>query len=366
MKKVGIVTLLGYFNYGNRLQNYALKIILEKLGYEVDSLAFNTSSDFLMEEMTEEKPKRNLFGYARLVPRKIKMLAEERKYAASENKRTDLFKSFTDDYLNEQAFSQENEKNYDYFIVGSDQVWNPRYIKGQPQFMLPFTSKRKKIAYAASIGLPELPNEVMHIYKPYLADFNHISVREKEGSAIVDEMLDYQPEVVLDPTMLLAAEDWNQVAKAANNRPDEDYVLTYFLGGLDEEKEKIIDFYKKNYGLKVINMGQRNEKLTYETSPREFIDYIKNSRIFLTDSFHGVAFSIIYNKNFITFKRGNMNSRIDTILRNFKLEDRKSHVINDYAAALETIDFSDAMQILELEKQKSIQFLKNAMNLNEE
>lgn len=373
MKKIGIVTLVGYFNYGNRLQNYALKKVLEKIGFEVDSLTFNKTPGFLSDLevapnniVSKRIKKINLFKIFNKIKDKISNIQNKEEIEKANSIRTKEFMEFTNEFLSEVKFSNELEKDYSYFIVGSDQVWNPYYIKDMPEFFLPFTDDSKKIAYAASFGIPSLPETVENVFKNEINKFNHISVRENEGSKLIESLTGKSAQVVVDPTMLLSADEWSSILRRAKNRPDGKYILTYFLGGIDAEKSNVVKYFENKYNCPVINLGKKDEFVTYSTSPREFLDYIKNSTIFITDSFHGVVFSLIFEKEFIVFQRGNMNSRINTLLNSVGLESRKYINLKEEFKNISRIDYSRVKPILQDSIDKSMKFLTSNLKSNEE
>lgn len=364
MKKIGLVTLVGYFNYGNRLQNYALKTSIEKFGFEIESLTFYRKP--FLTNFVKNNQESISFHPILFILRIVKKVSNLLFYSKSEKIRNQYFFQFTKDLLNEKKYDATHENDYDFFIVGSDQVWNPNFIRNQPEFFLPFTDKEKKVAYAASFGVSSLDSDVESVYTPYLNDFSLISVREDDGAKLIKEMTGREVPVLLDPTMLLTKEEWNRIAQPAANRLDgKKYLLTYFLAGLDAEKRKIVSDVSQRYGYKVIAMGDKNDVETYRTSPRAFIDYIKHCDFFLTDSFHGVVFSILYHKPFVIFPRGNMNSRINTLLETFHLSDRKVSRIRKWDDSVFEMDFQIADQVLTIERERSINFLKKALKVEE-
>lgn len=362
-KKVGIVTLHGYYNYGNRLQNYALKYILENMDFEVstavisDSTVLKKGSNFLKRLFTHG-PK--VISQTFLKLRAKKNQSEN----ISQQKREKIFKNFSDTYLKEEFYSLHNklDKNelekFDFFVTGSDQVWNPHYFESLPIYFLTFIESNKRIAYAPSIGREELPIKQEKKYKEYLTNMKSISIREVAGATIIKKLTGKEVPVLMDPTLLLTKEEWLTIAKPAVNRTNKPYILTYFLGENEEVKRDVKE-YAELKNMEVINLGDENEVKTYQTGPSEFVDYINNASVFFTDSFHGVAFSIMLETPFIVYERksasGTMYSRIETILDKFNMRDRENRVIgkDDYMR----IDFSDSKEILKKEYDKSIAFL---------
>lgn len=357
MKKIAIVTLNGYFNYGNRLQNYALQETLSSLGFSVQTIRFD-----------RYKKQNKYKSYLREVK---KWITGQATYSIKKQ-RQDVFINFSRKYIaeTERVFYMDDDltqlnSKFDYFVVGSDQVWNPSMNKISSFFFLDFVEKNKRIAYAPSFGISELSREINSEYQKWIKGIPHLSVREDDGAKIIKKLTGIEVSVLVDPTVLLTKEKWFDIAKPANNKPSEEYLLTYFLGGIPNEYKEQINEIAKIKRLKIINLGDINEKNTYRTGPSEFIDYIKDCSIFCTDSFHGAVFSILLEKPFIVYERKgavSMYSRIDTLLNKFKLNERKFDKIKINEKVFE-IDFSHSLPILEKEREHSLEFLKNALKI---
>jgi len=358
MKKASIVTLNGYFNYGNRLQNYALQETLKKYNLEVDTLRITRI------------PKKEII---KPILRNVKNCVKSPSKYMLEKKRHEIFMHFSNTYINEQLneyFLEDDltflNKHTDYFISGSDQVWNPDMNKLSSKFFLEFAEDEKKIAYSPSFGIEKLSMDVSKKYKKWISDIPYLSVREHEGADLIEQLTSRHAEVLVDPTMLLTREEWLEVANAAKNKPKNKYILTYFLGGIPEKHEKEIFDLSKRYSIPIINLGDIEEAETYKTGPSEFIDYINDSSIFFTDSFHGVVFSILLNTPFVVYERitasSTMYSRIETILDKFDLREREVDNI-DFADDIFTIDYSHTLSVLTKEREKSDTFLKKALKL---
>lgn len=354
-KDVCIVTMTGYSNYGNRLQNYALDKVCSKLGCNVKTLWPKTSF--------RDKLKNT-----------IKYFVPERK---TEQIRYNKFKKFTNKYMNKNAivynennFKLQNDK-FDYFIVGSDQVWNYNYLTKCKQdgsfylYFLNFSDKNKNIAYAPSLGTGNVDKEYLNEYKNGLSNFKSLSCREDVGKKIIKDISNKEVEVVLDPTMLLSPEEWNNIAKKPKQLQSEKYILNYFLGEIPSQWKNEIERIAKENKCEIINILDKNSPF-YITDPSEFLYLEKNAFSIFTDSFHSSVFAIIYNVPFVVFDRQQqnleiMNSRIDTLLTKFNLENRrfKDKITNDLLKS----DYMQANKILENQKEKSIEFLKNALDI---
>lgn len=347
--KCGIVTLYGLFNYGNRLQNYASQIVLEDLGFEVYTLVIQ---DYIHKKNLNEKLKH----YIKLILRE-----NYRKINKNEKMRTENFINFEKNIHEHKIYSRNLKKisnKYDFFVVGSDQVWNPYYMVSKDLFFLKFCDPAKRITMAPSIGLNKLPKKFIEEYEECLSGFTRLSCREYEGVKILEKITHKSVEKVLDPTMLVPIELWEKVAKKPQKFEKRKYVFLYFLGEITLEYQNFINS-RIEEGYCIVNILDKLDYF-YTLGPSEFLWLVKNSSLVITDSFHACVFSILFQKPFVVFERRDasdeMTSRIYTLLENFNLEDRIfNRVKNIYY-----IDYKKQKEILLKERQKSLEFLKNS------
>ena len=174
--------------------------------------------------------------------------------------------------------------------------------------------------------------------------------------------------MLIDPTMMLTKEKWLEISRPPNKKPSAQYLLTYYLGDVSDEKYNWLRNITTKYGLTIINLAKVDDREYYSADPAQFIYYIKHCTMFCTDSFHGVVFSILFEKPFVVFERDSktpsMNSRIDTILSKFKLEERKWDKIVEKDDAM-SIDYSHVPEILEKERIKTYDYLKKSLKLGD-
>lgn len=376
MRKAAIITLNGYFNYGNRLQNYALQEVIKQLGFEVETILHHELPHVNNETKIFNNVKRlarNLNPFS--LKRKIsnKMLSNKKKYAIKY--RIPEFKKFTEKYIKETNFTISSDNipdnlanKYEYFVVGSDQVWNPFYQKREnilPAIeYLTFAPKEKRLSYAASFGITSIPEKFIPRVRNGLMGMKSILVREHAGIEIVKKLTGRKAHVVLDPTMLLTKEKWLSIAKPHNKKPRSKYLLTYFLGKISKESASFINQVAEEYDLEVIHLENYEDIELFKADPSHFIDFINSASIFLTDSFHGVAFSIVLETPFIVFEREengpSMYSRIETLLQTFDLENRQYIRIKKRPLEWMAIDFTKAKEILNEERRKSLFLFRNS------
>lgn len=353
-KKIGILSLYGNFNYGNKLQVYATQQVCSKLGYKTE----------IIKNSNEKEIKSLVKIIIIKIKRAIRQIFPKTQY------KNNGFKEFEKNLNTTYKYYYSDDKNtslykkYDYFIVGSDQVWNPNFgLKGNLEF-LEFAKEKTTIAFSASFGIEEIPEKMKKKYIEGINNIKHISVRENAGKKIIEKLTKRKDtKVLVDPTMLLSKEEWKKISKKPNNLQNEKFILNYFLGDLSKERKKTINEFAQKMGYKVINILDDKDPF-YESGPSEFIYLEEHAELICTDSFHSCVFGILMETPFLVFdredKNENMNSRIDTLLSKFELEDRRfDGKINDTKLK---INYSKVYKILKEEQQKSLNFLKESLN----
>lgn len=362
MKKIGVVTLNGYFNYGNRLQNYALQETLKQLEFKVETIWIGKSD--------KQGNDKSIFAKILKDPKILLRKAYKELYLNPLNKKRQMrFKEFSRKYINETNYKISDDYlpkqlcDFDFFVTGSDQVWNPYFTNSSSLYFLTFVPNYKRIAYAPSFGVSELPEFCKDDFSKWLSEMGSLSVREDAGARIIKKLTDRDAEVVADPTLLLTKTEWLSVAKPASNKPKEEYLLTYFLGAIPREIKQNINNYAKKYKLKIIDLAQPKVKKFYLTDPAEFLDFINSATLFFTDSFHGTVFSILFETPFVITDRKSsipsMNSRIQTLLSTYKFENRHISRINENE--LFDMDFTQVETILTGQRKKAISYLEGSL-----
>jgi hypothetical protein len=368
---IAIVTLNGNCNYGNRFQNYALQQVLLNYSNHVETLLIRKDSQCISTARANftsllSKAKQypllmvikkswSIFWYSyigRQTQKKQNSLREKSFVTFSQTniKEVDLG-------ISAQSIPSNLLAKYDFFIVGSDQVWNPTFPEFSELFFLTFAPKHKRIAYAPSFGLNELPEELKDDFAAWIADIKYLSVREESGANIIRNLIGRDVPVMLDPTMLLKKEDWKKVSTPVIDLPKGPYILTYFLGTLDTKRNKEIKLFAKKHDMKLVQVNDKNSKY-YSTGPSEFISLIDKASLILTDSFHGTVFSILFEKPFLTYKRiggDNMYSRIETLFSLLHLQDRQD--ISLFNPNLWEIDYTEVNKLLQIERNKALDYL---------
>lgn len=339
MKKIAIITIYDMNNYGNRLQNYAVQEILKSKGFEVETLEninIVNGVNYLEIGLSSSKMRRKCFNEF--------------------NKNIKVAKGV----IYHGDIPTDLEERYDYFIIGSDQIWNYDFEDRFSNFVFaPFADKEKRIALSASFGTDSIPDDKISLYKD-LKGLKAISVRENAGKEIVEQITRRNDVIVLiDPTMMLEKKDWEKVMKKPDNLSSKKYILKYFLGSVSKERNVEIERVATENGCDIIDV--MDKKSFYNIGPAELLYLFRNSFMAVTDSFHCCVFSLLFNKPFVVFERKNasinMNSRLETFLSKFNLQDRVFNGKID-KEMLKT-DYQEAYEILKKEKIKYNEFLDN-------
>lgn len=364
--KVGILTFHNAANYGAVFQAYALSKYLENKGCDVYFIDYKSSD---RNNVNYDKVK--LIMHLVLVnPRSTfqKMFLKFSGVLSSQRESKFKFKfvNFRKKYfkLTRQYRSLEelqiDPPIMDLYISGSDQVWSSGSFGLNPAFFLKFgPTNIKKISYAASFGTPYLPENSIKLLPSLLSNFDEISVRESSGAEIIHECTDFKACHVVDPTLLLAENDYAQICsgKLAES-VGSPYLLVYRLRQslmLDVKMSMFVKKIAEERNLKVVTVSTNGVYKFLETgidvcpSPEEFLGLIKNANFFITNSFHGVIFAIIYKTNFFCMPRfsdsKSQNIRIIELLERLSLSDLYINDINNISSQI-NIDWSEVYNML--------------------
>ncbi len=381
-KNVGIISLFfRSYNYGGMLQAYALQHYITKLGYDCMQIAYD------MEDYARVAKKsflKRLVGllfhphklYNACMSRIMKKLPYARFVADKYQKRAEQFDKFADSVPHTEKiyrtgdFENWNE-NFDTYITGSDQVWNPEWYRA-PCF-LNFVKNGKKISYAASIGQDTLSPEQKKLFADHLASFSAVSVREENAVDLLSDISPQKPIWVLDPTLLLTRNEWEEVT--ASSLINEPYIFCYFLG-IDKNKCSIARQFAKCKGLKLVTVPYLlgydfkedryfGDYRLFEAGPREFLSLIKNADYVLTDSFHACIFSYIFKKQYFVFPRDEKHSMEDRIISLLKILEQSERFCDtqekmtlNYMKSLSPVDYTSEPEGLTQLREVSQNFLK--------
>ena len=301
MKRVGIITIQKCDNFGADLQAYALGAKLRSMGYDAENIDYLFYKHPRHQGCKLEKPvlpislknrvKEFLFPI-------IATLKSFRSRCATMERRRRFDKWFNSNVKVGREYRSagglyDNPPKYDVYMVGSDQVWNPRLYSNIKPYFLDFVPKGARcVSYASSFGVGELSGPVFYKYKQWLRKFSHIGLREKSGERIVKAMaFDAETAHVLDPTLLLDAKEWATVSVEPSGKPVGKYLLLYDLIASEETVALARRWARQNeWG--VVRIGDSGY------GPGEFIWLFAHAESVVTNSFHGTVFSILTHKPF--------------------------------------------------------------------
>ena len=265
----------------------------------------------------------------------------------------------------------------DCVVLGSDQIWNPNFwfIRAAWDFYFgTFVEPSKRVAYAASVGVDQVPIEDQADFTRRLNEIKAISMREVQGATLVQKLTGRDVPVVLDPTMLLTPQQWYGYEKKPGYKIKGAFLVTYFLGNLSAERRAYIQQIADQNHLQWIPLESEwvdkpKNKKYYMTTPDEFLWLVHHCQLMLTDSFHGSVFSILFNKPFRCFAReddnSNMSSRMQTLFQRFEIETWCSGSLNESTKHIFYKNYHSVPSVLERERQFAMNYLKNALEIHE-
>lgn len=362
--KVGILTFHWAHNYGAVLQAYALEKYLSEQGHEVEiinhipAFAKNAYKKSIWKSLISKRHPLSSIS---------KLYKESRIYKLRE-KRWEGFNSFINNRLNLSEKADVISDKYDAYIVGSDQVWNPKITHGlYPQYFcdFPFEKKNKVyISYAASSELKNITSEEKNKFIYYLQKFDCIGVRETALLRLLQPLTRTQICLTLDPT-LVVDKDVFSCLTVNNDYRDKRYVLIYRVWD-NQNIRRIAEIVAKKCDAEIIELVSWIDSHTCDNtfqaaSPEEFVSLFKSAIYVITDSFHGTAFSLIYNKSFFFVKVNDAQSRSESLLRLLGIEDRVLRKDCDLTDDKE-IDYIKVNIELEKLRKDSIGFIDAALS----
>lgn len=369
----GIITLYGLNNYGNRLQNYAVFSTLLKLGVDSETL--------IPVQWSKTPYREKLEAQVREIYKDDPVRAQEQNPLIVRQFR---YEEFNESYIPERYFDKvhfddETVREYDFFVTGSDQVWNPQFRDSLGQLenrLLAFARPDQRVCFAPSIGMDELDDKWKELYHKELRKYPNLNIREKSGAEIIKQLTGRDAEVVLDPTFMVNKDEWLSMAKPLPGL-DEDapFVLYYFLGNEEEEvsdeMRQVLDAAIQERGMKEYRILDKNDPVIRSAGPSEFLYLFNKASIVCTDSFHGTVFSILMGKPFLLCDRKlviadkviDMSNRTISLLQTLGLEEMLpgGRVLTE--ENMWNAEYSEAYQIIEKEQLRMNELLKKAMRL---
>lgn len=371
IKKVGICTDTE-FNYGLALQCFATIQILNSLGYEGQIIKLSGS---LIKGRDVRFKKAIIMAFRMLMhptyafKRKKTNNNDNSKLS---NETLNLFDKFYSSeikpvYLSERKLKKLAHTNdYYKFLCGSDQIWITTAFYVDPFYYLAFAPKNKRIAFSPSFGREYVPNYNIKKIKKYINNIPYLSVRELSGQKLIKDITGRNSELLVDPTLALSKNEWIDLLNLKiNSNSNIKYVLAYFLNVPSKKALNLLNKLKQK-GYKIITLSYTRDGNWFDKNeaagPKEFLNYLLNASIVCTDSFHGTAFSINFQKEFYVFEReygsaDNQSTRLISLLTKCNLLNRYDRDFLDS----DLIDFNNINENLKLEREKVKRYLKESL-----
>lgn len=388
MARIGLVLAYKSTNYGAQLQAFATQVVVDTLGHKTEVIDY-----------VSQKGDRHVVlcrGLIQFLYQVYRHKKRSKKYRESDdvifNAEKKSRRGISNDFINRRLHDVEKAsgytrladlgKKYDAVLVGSDQNWLPGFSFGN------FTSLRfvpdnvRKISYATSLGVSDYPKYCWPSSRKAWSRIDFLSVREQQGADIIKQVCgpDSSVQVVVDPTYLLTKTQWEGLIPI-EKKSDQKYVFCYFLGN-DDNSKKIARQFADEKHLKLVSVLSTEsfsdidktfaDRIVRESSPEDFVNWIRGAEYVFTDSFHGTAFSVINEKQFFIFYRkraetSSRNSRIDNILGKWGLKDRLilPGVQDVDFSSLTSIDYEKVNVLVSKEREKSLTFLKEALRFDD-
>lgn len=388
MKKVGlsIAYKKNHNNYGTALLGFATVKMVESLGYEYEVIRYEKTRDLLQSLMLA--PLRLMSGGVKTLKNRVRTRSDLKKYpefsrgiaqrtAAVNKYKSKYIDPYCRTYIGYDALS-EGSKNYSVVMVGSDQVWLPLGLYTKLFNLLFVDDSIPKVAYSSSFGVSQIPWWQKKQTRNYLNRFDLICVREVRGKQIVEELSDKEATVVLDPTLMVSAEQWHHEADQSDKKIEGDYIFCYFLGS-NQESRKAVNELRERTGMKVVSMPHMDEYVAededfadyapYDISPNDFISLLRGAQYVCTDSFHATIFSLKFEKKFLTYYRfdskskNSRNSRIDSLFGLLKLEDRLYRGDDVYSQISKSVPYAEVNATLNTLREHSFECLSKGLKL---
>lgn len=368
--KIGIITMHKVLNAGSSLQAWALYHKIEQLGYSCEIIDYQYPNQFHRSQQQTIDTRHDLIrswinrGKYFLLYRTKKQHQRFSKFWQSSWQSSAPY--------NTPKSLQLNPPRYDIYIVGSDQVWNPKCMYGDPSFFCAFAKDKPRISYASSFAQADIPDELYKTYETLLSGFSSISVREEGARDLVRKLTGKDATVVCDPTLLLTKQDYAPFIAKSEIKIKKPYILAYILSYAYNPYPTILEVIEKvsrerklsvfymmantiddyHFGHSITNAG-----------PNEFLSLIANAECVVTSSFHGVAFALNFEKDFYAVLPKNVdnNNRIYSLLNIVGAQDRIVQNDPNFHISQRSINYNDITKRIKLFRDRSIEYLELAL-----
>lgn len=378
MKKIGIVTIAisNTFNYGNKLQAYALQTFLRENGYVAETIRYDPPYWFQQSSGAEQNKGRRIAKLAeqsfaqslddalRIVKRtlcrkRLKSLRDTREKKFKRFERENI--AYSHKVYDSNSDLTELTERFDVWVTGSDQVWNPYYEGAYSFYYLDFAPLEKRIAYAPSIAVESIPEAIQQQMEKWLRNIDYLSIREVAGKELIKNVFGLEAKLVCDPVFLLDKKQWSDIAIPPVYK--QKYFAVYILGKKTVAIKREVCYLERKFKLKAVDIYSSEEIRSVFAGPEEFLGIIENAEFVLTDSFHGAAFSVIFERPVVTINRDSvhkMTSRTESLFKQLGIDNRAAKTIREVPEVLH-IDYSAAKKRLAAFVKESKTFLLEAI-----
>lgn len=366
MESVGIITMHRVLNYGSVLQTWATQEVVKSLGFIPEIIDYQYPNVY----QSHGRKKKRLLIVVRF------FLQSFRGFPLKKKQRQ--FCEFIEKNLNLSAYYPTRESlfaaqmGYDVYMVGSDQVWNVNHTRCDDAFFLSFARQgHRKVSYASSFAMDSIPNEMKDRVKSLLLGFDHLSVRESNGAALIKELTERKAEICLDPTLLLELEDYNVLTKQSSLRISEPYILVYILKYAYDPYPyvaRFIDEAHRQTGLKVVcidfsarfSLKAKNVEYLHDSvSPADFVNLFSHAAMVITTSFHGTAFAVNFEKPLYSILNPKQSDdRMKSLLEQCDLHDCYVYKNSEFPDFVKHLSYDMHRSKLSVLRKESIEYLK--------
>lgn len=368
--RVGIVTYIHNVNYGSALQAFALQEVIDGMGYHAEIVDYLDTSHAGSARERRRRLVSGLLGALRAPSAALRLRAKAGHARTQSEEKVAAFKRFEENRLHLSREDYILNDAYDAFVCGSDQVWSLVEPGLNRTFFLRFTDPSKRIAYAPSFGSDVVPAYNRKRLAKWLAGISHISVREESGVAIVRDLTGSSPVCALDPVLLAGATFWNGLLASepeGRHRASGAYALGYLLS----DNEAAVSYAARlagEHGVELLwvdtGVAAPSGVPVVTPDPLEFVALLRGAAWVATDSFHGLAFSLMLGRDFYLFNRayeGNagQSTRIDSMLSVAGITHGNSEGIMRLDSS--SVDRSEAGALLSMERNRSMTYLRKAL-----
>lgn len=389
MRKIGIFTPVGVYNYGTKLQALAMQEIIRKKGFDTEIVLLNEKKGiigkfkyligktvYLIFHDLHANRRYNKYIREYYPDLQSKDLIKSLKQRLASLEKSD--KDYTIIRFIDKSDLKRHTSLYKAVVCGSDQIWHPITNRNDFWTLQLVDDTVPRISYAPSLGIDSIPKDAIPFFRNFLKTFSHISVRELSGAHLIQGLTEKKVHVVLDPTLLAGRTVWDKLLENNMEITNASYCLCYMLGTNAHHREVVKEVAKKlnlviyNFShFKKFNEADEHLGCTqlFDITPSQFVSLISKAKFVITDSFHCTAFSAMYHIPFITLLRygksdyNSTNSRVYSLLSQFNLENRILSENADLDEILNSkIDFDNFEMILAQKRIESNSYLDNALN----